>query len=385
MANTTTSEQRLTGGAPQAPPAQHNDTPLRAGIAGLRRGAVYATVFGLLPEVELVAVADFDEALIARARQNFPDVQGYRSLDELLDADLDFVVLATPLPLHAAHAIAALDRGLHVLSEVTAAGTLDETEALVHAVERSGKQYMLAENCCYWGVVQAAQAMREQGQFGAVFYAEAEYIHDVQHLMHDASGQPTWRAERMDPIIYCTHSFGPLLKITGEYPTEVVCLGSGSHFVPGLQDLQTALVRLTGGGFARLTVSFTNTHWGHHRYHLLGTAATLDTGWIGHDQPRLQTQAVPHLTGPVSLPLSTSIPAAPAAIQQLGHGGAEWFLVRDFLNSLRSGAPPPIDVYDAVMMTLPGICARESARQGGAPVAVPQYQQRRPARGASQG
>ena len=189
-------------------------------------------MFGLLPDVELTAVADYDETLVARVRQDFPSAQGYRSLDELLDADLDFVVLATPLPQHAAHAISALDRGLHVLPEVTAAATLDEADALVQAVERNGKQYMMAENCYYWGVVEAAQALREQRQFGAVFYAEAEYTHDVQHLMHDASGRPTWRAERMDPILYCTHSFGPLLTITGDYPPRSSAWGRAAILSP---------------------------------------------------------------------------------------------------------------------------------------------------------
>ncbi|MGN6674377.1 MAG: hypothetical protein ACTHMA_13815, partial [Thermomicrobiales bacterium] len=36
----------------------------------------------------------------------------------------------------------------------------------------------------------------------------------------------------------------------------------------------------------------------------------------------------PQPAGPVMLPLGPAIPAAPAAVRQLGHGGAEWFLVQ---------------------------------------------------------
>lgn len=349
----------------------------RAGVAGLRRGMTYVRALSGAPDVELVAVADLDDEKVERACREYSVPHGRRSLGELLDVGLDLVVIATPLPLHAAHAVEALDRGVHVLSEVTAAGSLEEAEALVAAVERSGRHYMMAENCCYWGVIDAARALHARGAFGTVFYAEAEYIHDVQHLMHDENGRPTWRAERADPIIYCTHSFGPLLSITGQYPTEVTCFGTGSHFVPGMQDLQTALVRVTGGGLVRLTVSFTNTHWGHHRYHLMGTRATLDTGWIGHDEPRFLTRDLPHFERPVSLPIGVRMPGAPAAAAQAGHGGADWHVLRAFLDSLAIGKRPPIDVYDAVMMTLPGICARESAARGGQPVTVPQYQLRR--------
>ena len=350
----------------------------RAGVAGLRRGLQYVRLLRAAPEVELVAVADPDAETLERTRREHGVPQGYAGFDALLDAGLDFVVIATPLPQHAAQAIRALDRGLHVLCEVTAAATLEEAEALVGAVERSGRTYMMAENCCYWGVVDAARVLRERGDFGTIFYAEAEYVHDVRHLMRDAGGRPTWRATRFDPILYCTHSLGPLLQITGQYPTEVTCLGSGSHFVPGVEDLQTALLRLTDGGLLRLTVSFTNTHWGHHRYHLMGTRATLDTGWIGQDEPRFRTIDLPHLERPVRLPLGIAQPDAPAAAAAAGHGGADWHVLRAFLESLNRGTPPPIDVYDALMMTLPGVCARESTARGGQPVPVPQYQRRRP-------
>jgi hypothetical protein len=63
------------------------------------------------------------------------------------------------------------------------------------------------------------------------------------------------------------------------------------------------------------------------------------------------------------------------------HGGADWWVVRSFLDALTTGKRPLIDVFDAVMMTLPGLCGRESSRNGGQPVAVPQLQPRRPAAG----
>ncbi|HEX2514924.1 MAG TPA: Gfo/Idh/MocA family oxidoreductase [Chloroflexota bacterium] len=352
--------------------------PLRAGVVGLRRGATYARQLAAAPDVELVAVADLDGERVETVCRAHGVARGCSSLEELLEVGLDLVVIATPIPLHAGQSIAALERGVHVLCEVTAVETLDEAEQLVAAVQRSGRRYMMAENACYWGVVDAARALHARGAFGTIFYAEAEYIHALQQRMFDAQGDPTWRARWQDPIIYCTHSLGPLMAITGEYPTEVVCLGSGSHFVPGQQDLQTALVRLTGGGLVRLTVSFTNTHWGHHRYHLLGTRATLDTGWIGQDTPRFRSTDLPHAERPIELPLSTAMPGAPAAARQAGHGGADWFVLRAFLDSLAGGARPPIDVYDALMMTLPGLCAARSAAQGGRPVPIPQYQLRRP-------
>jgi predicted dehydrogenase len=349
---------------------------LRAGVVGLRRGRSHVRVLQALG-VEVAAVADLDAGLVERTCAEHQIARGVSTLDELLDNDLDFVVIATPLPLHGAHAVQALQRGVHVLSEVTAAATLEECEALIDTVERSGKQYMMAENCCYWALIQSAKAMHAQGNFGEIFYGEAEYIHDVRHLMHDAEGRPTWRAQRLDPILYCTHSLGPLLWITGQYPTEVTCTGTGSHFIPGVTDLQTATIRMDSGAVTRITVSFTNARWPGHRYTIYGTRASFDSGWVGRDQPRFWTTDIPHLQSPYHLPLGTDVPGAPAAARLGGHGTAEWYMVQAFLESLRTGQRPPIDVYDAVMYTAPGICARESVANGSRPVAIPQYHLRR--------
>ena len=121
----------------------------RAGVAGLRRGLSYVRQLSTTPEVELVAVADLDDETVERVRRDHNVPRGYGTLHEMLGAQLDLVVIATPLHLHAQHAVEALDRGVHVLSEVTACGSLEEADALVAAVERSGRTYMMAENCCY--------------------------------------------------------------------------------------------------------------------------------------------------------------------------------------------------------------------------------------------
>ena len=51
--------------------------------------------------------------------------------------------------LHAGQSAAALEAGLHVLSEVTAAVDLEQCRRLVRAAQRSSGLYMMAENCNY--------------------------------------------------------------------------------------------------------------------------------------------------------------------------------------------------------------------------------------------
>ncbi len=357
-------------------------TPLRAGVIGLRRGAGFVRLLRAMDDVDLVAIADLDGDLVNRMCRDHQVQRGCGSLGELLDTNLDLVVIATPPALHVPQAVIALDAGVHVLSEVPALGNAEECDTLISAVERNSAQYMLAENCCYWAFVDTARTLFERGAFGQLFYGEAEYIHDIPQLRRDAAGDPTWRAT-LEPIVYCTHSLGPLLWIGGQYPVEVTCYSSGAHFDTAAPDLQTALIKLTDGNMVRITCSFANAHWTGHRLTLFGTRASLDTGWIGRDEPRFWSKDIPHLQAPIHLPIGTDAPGLAAAARLGGHGTAEWRMVRDFLDSIRANSRPPVDVYDAIMYSLPGLCATESARTG-RPVAIPQYQQRRPAIAASQ-
>jgi len=349
---------------------------LRAGVIGLRRGLNLVRVLHAMEGVEVAAVADLEHHLVEEVCRTYQVPRGCSTLEELLKTELDVVVLATPIPLHVPQAVQALERGVHVLAEVPAIASKAECETLIAVVERSGRHYMLAEECNYWASIDAVKRMHARGDFGTIFYAEAEYIRDLSHMRRDAQGRPTWRAT-MEPITYITHSIGPIMWITGQYPVEVTCAGTAGHFEPGYIDVQVALLRMTDGSLVRVTCSFANTHWGHFRYVFMGTKATLDTGSAETEFPRYWSPALPNLTGPVTLPVGTDLPGAPPVARAGGHGTSEWFMVKAFLEAVRTGAPSPIDVYDAIMYSLPGLYAAESARTGKV-VQIPQYQEQRP-------
>jgi hypothetical protein len=48
-------------------------------------------------------------------------------------------------------------------------------------------------------------------------------------------------------------------------------------------------------------------------------------------------------------------------------------MAQDFVRAVRSEIPVPIDVYDALDYTAPGLCAHLSAERGGAPVEIPDF------------
>jgi len=59
--------------------------------------------------------------------------------------------------------------------------------------------------------------------------------------------------------------------------------------------------------------------------------------------------------------------------EQTGHGGADFFVIREFFDALRAGKPSPIDVYDAVAWSCIIPLSAESVRKGSAPVEIPDF------------
>ena len=79
----------------------------------------------------------------------------------------------------------------HVLSEVTAAVSLEECRQLLGAVQASDTTYMPAENYCCLQPNVLIREMTRQGLFGTPYFGEGEYLHEVRNLHREADGRTT--------------------------------------------------------------------------------------------------------------------------------------------------------------------------------------------------
>jgi len=343
----------------------------KIGVVGLRRGVSLVDVFRLMPDAAVTAVCDTDEARLAWFAEKRGGAQLLTRFEDLLDADVDVLVIASPAPLHAQHSIAALQAGKHVISEVPAVWSLQEAEPLLHAARRSKGRYFFAENGCYWHFVEVWRDWVAEGKLGKVIYAEAEYVHDCRPLMRDANGL-TWRAT-MPPISYCTHSLGPLLKIMGGRFTSVMGLSTGVNVAPelGAMDMEVGLLQHDRGAVVKLLCGFSvEREPAHHYFVLYGTQGSVEKSRFDH-------RTMAHLKGSeeyrkmATTPFTMNHPAPPEGATAGGHGTCEYSMLRDFLDALRDDREPPIDIAQGLAMTLPGICAHLSAEQGGRTVEIP--------------
>lgn len=390
--------------------------PLRFAVVGARRGRTFVRSAQQFPDlVRLVAVCDTSAAALAEWSAD-ASVRCYDDYQHVLhDAEIDAVCLATPVPLHARQAIAALEAGKHVLSEVTAAYEIDEAWELVAAVERSGQTYMMAENYCFMRDVLMVQNMVEQGVFGELTFAEGSYIHDCRDLYFDTNGDLTWRGDirhTRNGNTYPTHSLGPAcrwlgvnrtdrLKTTATWQSRSRSLAhyarrnhpqrreySGNEFWPHA-DTVTTLIRTQNEALIESRIDWASAR-PHHMtlYGLQGTTAAFVSSADPHLEPLIwiEGRSPGSATGVATSwePLWKYADEFEhplwrehgADATQAGHGGGDFFVLREFVAAVTEGRPPLIDVYDAVTWSSLTPLSRLSIERGNAPVEVPDFKGR---------
>src|SRR5687767_4468793 len=126
---------------------------VRFGVIGLRRGQSLVRACQAVGGATVTALYDLDAGR-GQAMADSIQASYYGDFDAFLNAEIDAVVVASPVPYHASQSIAALNVGKHVLSEVTACHTLEDARALVEAARAARGIYMLAENCCYYDEIE---------------------------------------------------------------------------------------------------------------------------------------------------------------------------------------------------------------------------------------
>ena len=121
---------------------------LKIGVVGTIRGLTFIELLQVMGgQACLWAICESDKEKAEKIKEKIPgDVAIYSDYDEFLDSGIDAVVLCNFFHEHASFAIKALDKGIHVLSDTTAAPTMGECVALCRAVERSSAKYMLGAN-----------------------------------------------------------------------------------------------------------------------------------------------------------------------------------------------------------------------------------------------
>lgn len=329
-----------------APVGPADPRPLRAGVIGLGwAGQQHLAAYAADPSVELVALSAMEQHLLDRFGSEH-DVPGlYQDWQQMLaEARLDVVSIATPTFLHAPMAAAALEAGVHVLTEKPMAQTGDAAAEMVEAARRTGRVLDVSFNHRRRGDVTALKDIVDAGVLGSIYYAKTGWIR-----RQGIPGLGTWftKAESsgggamMDIGI---HMLDMTLHLMGEPEVTAASASTHAEFGPKgrggsgfgvsaveegvpfeVEDLATAFLRLEGGETVLLEASW--AQWIPHDLcyvTLYGDEGGATIEWGAPTGPKITVWT--EVAG-------TPAELYPAPGEDRGHAGA----IADFLAAVRSG------------------------------------------------
>lgn len=143
--------------------------PLGIGIAGL--GVASTQVLpAFTPDAPFALAAGAD--IRAEARAAFQDRYGRPAVDSVealcRRGDVDAVWIATPNTLHAAHVIAAVKAGKHVVCEKPMAVTLKECDRMIRAAAANGVHLLQGHSKIYQAPIRQIRDIVKSGRLGRV-------------------------------------------------------------------------------------------------------------------------------------------------------------------------------------------------------------------------
>ncbi len=393
--------------------ARSASTEIRVGILGMgSRGVDMMRISLHLTGVRIAAVCDVSEQNATRAQQIVEEATGRRptpytrgpeDYKRMIDSnEVDAVLIMTPQNQHAVQSIYAMNAGKHVGSETPVAYTLEECWALVEAKEKTGRRFMLLENYPFSRTRMMVLNMAHTGVFGEATYGEGCYIHDTRYLAYEKDGSLSWRGEiarKHRGDVYPTHAMGPVSLWMGvnrgdRYAT-LVSMDTGTrglqsyareHFgkdhpaaQPGFfqkGDTTITMLRTVNEKMVVVRYESGSTRPGMGWECLNGTKGAYDGSPRGESlylegrSPKDRWEPVDKYRDEFDHPFWKN---DGATASKTGHGGGDYFVMREFYRAIAEDREPGIDVYDGVTWSAVLPLSAQSIREANKALAFPDF------------
>ncbi len=208
--------------------------PIKVAIAGLgNRGRDnYGKIGMLYPDkMEIVAAADIDPKKVALAAEEFrlPKEACFSSAEEMLAEEklADVMVIATQDRQHVGHAIAALEKGYHLLLEKPVSPEVEECQRLAEAAKRCGRKVVVCHVLRYTPIYQKVKELLEEGVIGDVVSIMASENVGWYHQAHSFVRGNWSNSKETSPMILqkCCHDMDLYLWLAGKTCESVTSYG----------------------------------------------------------------------------------------------------------------------------------------------------------------
>lgn len=386
---------------------------LRVGIIGLgQRGyGLTEQIFLNMDGIRVTAVCDVYPDRVARAadlveRSDHPrpfEATDYRELAQ--GNRVDCVIVAASWSCHTEISCFFLEQGIPVGCEVGGAYTLEECFHLVRTQEKTGTPYMFLENCNYGQRELMVLNMVRQGLFGQILHCSGGYCHDLREEITTGRENRHYRLQEYlsrNCENYPSHELGPIMQVLDiNRSNRFLTLSSTASRSAGLHeyclshrpedddlrrtefaqgDVVTTVITCSGGQTITLTLDTCLPRPYCRGFTVQGTrgmyteacdSVFLDGIHNGFDfNWKQQWGNAEQYAKEYDHPLWASITQEE---RDAGHGGMDYLCYRDFFDHVQSGAPMPIDVYDAAAIMCITPLSADSITSGGMPVRIPDF------------
>jgi len=359
----------------------------KIGVVGLRRGDTFVQLFNKFEETEVTAVCENDKEYLEKYQKDgkLPETATvYEDYDAFLESGIDAVMLANYFHEHASFAMKAMEKGIAVLSDTTAAPSLGECVDLVETAERTGAKYMLAANCLYFPNLHAMKKYVEDGSMGKVISGNAEYWHASEPNPDEVVDENNVHWRKFLPTCYYNmHTLGPLMYITGSEPVKVSCKAT---YTPdwcaerhAYRDSAAAMVisEMDNGAVFNTTGcngAFPTTKW----YRLALEQGALETTKFAEAKDLIVAKGhCNELSTTRYSWVSSGIVDADdykeGTAEAAGHGGIDYFVGYYFVKYLQGKHEPFFNVYRSARLSANGILAWYSVLSDGKEYPVPDF------------
>jgi predicted dehydrogenase len=296
----------------------------------------------------------------------------YRKLIE--SKDVDAILIATPLHLHAEMALAALDAGKHVFIEKTMAYSVLQCEQLVQSAKAHPKLVVqVGHQHRFDPVIHKVVEMAKDGAVGKLthircnWHRNGNWRRPVPKIAFDPRpfGYPTlehlinWRMYKRYSIGLMAELGSHMMEIVnliyGSMPASVTGMGGIDYWKDGREtyDNVIAVYSYPKGEKAIFTSTTTNAHDGE-KIVIMGTEGTIEMGW--DKALYFREKESPELVKADGATVITSTGETMKASQQSqkegtsvdtekGRKGAVYLELESFVNCIRDGKKPPVDVH----------------------------------------
>jgi predicted dehydrogenase len=317
------------------------------GVGDIARKRVMPAIAADGAASELYACVTRDPRKLADLSHSGPKRVYERIEQALTDNAVDAVYLATPVFLHASHALAALEAGKDVLVEKPFAISAAEAERVLAAARRNRRRLAVAYFRRFWPHFERAKAILASGQLGQIVHVRATF---QSWYDPDPADPKAWRVRR-------SLSGGGVLADAGSHRLDLLAWWFGAPRRV-FAEVSTLTHQYDADDSARLLIDFASGvrasasfHWNARTWadeiHVSGTQG--------------QLALTPCDGGTLTLTIDGRQHVETLPRPDNGHAA----LIADFARAILDGRPPRFDGEDGLVASRIMDAAYESSHRGG--------------------